>query len=129
VAVFPKEINRWTRAAGEALATARATPADLDAYRADVESGQAQLWEIPGDPVSYVLTRVEQDTAGNLELVIVAGAGQNAAETIEWFNELASKAGIPSIRAHINRPGLARIFERQGYTLDEWVMRTRTDGQ
>lgn len=128
MAVHPAQVA-WSPEAGASLARARATEADLAAYRADVEAGQAQLWQIPGDPVSYVLTRVERDSAGALELVIVAGAGQNAAATIEWFTRLARAQRIPSIRAHINRPGLARIFEQQGYTLDEWIMRARTDGQ
>lgn len=119
----------WSQEAGASLARARATAADLEAYRKDVNQGMAQLWRIPGDPVSYVLTRVERDSAGALEMVIVAGAGCNAADTIQWFTNLAKAERIPSIRAHINRPGLTRIFEQQGYTLDEWIMRARTDGQ
>lgn len=129
MAVFPEQISEWTAEAAASLARARATAADLQAYQQDVTAGTAQLWRIPGEPVSYVVTRVERDSAGTLELVIVAGAGQNAAATISWFTGLARREGIPSIRAHINRPGLTRIFERQGYTLDEWIMRARTDGQ
>ncbi|MFL1484898.1 hypothetical protein [Marinobacter sp. LN3S78] len=128
MAVHPSQVT-WSPEAAASLAAARATPADLEAYRRDVERDLAHLWRVPGEPVSYVLTRVEQDSAGSLEMVIVAGAGQNAPDTIEWFTDLARRNGIPSIRAHINRPGLTRIFERQGYTLDEWIMRARTDGQ
>lgn len=129
MAVHPTQVDQWCPEAEASLSRARATPGDLEAYRADVADGLAQLWRVPGEPVSWVLTRVEQDMAGDLEMVIVAGAGQNAPDTIGWFTELARLQGIPTIRAHINRPGLTRIFERQGYHLDEWIMRARTDGQ
>ena len=128
MAIHPEKIT-WTKEAGEALAQARATPADLAVYRADTESGTAQLWRIGGAKVSYVLTRVEQDQSGARELVIVAGAGQKAAHTIRWFTELAAGAGIETIRAHINRPGLQRMFEASGFKLEEWIMRANTHGR
>lgn len=129
MAVLPQQVNEWSQQAAASLQRARMTPADLEHCRQDVAEGTAQLWRIPGEPVSYVITRVEEDAAGNQEMVIVAGAGKNAAETIGFFTELASRNQIPSIRAHINRPGLQRIFERQGYHLSEWIMRANTHGR
>lgn len=128
MAVTAEKIS-WTEEAGRFLATARATPADLAQWQEDVQAGTAQLWQFSGDFKSYVLTRVEEYHGGQLEMVIVAGAGKNSREVIAWVTKLAKDHGIPTIRAHINRPGLCRIFQKQGYHLDEWVMRTKTDGQ
>ena len=126
---FTAQKVAWCDRAAEYLERARATPADLQQWRQEVADNQAQLWKITGGFESYVLTRVEEYATGALEMVIVAGAGEHAREVIRWATQLARENGIPSVRAHINRPGLQRIFEREGYHLAEWVMRIQNNGQ
>lgn len=126
---FTAEKVAWSQEAAEYLGKARATAADLEEWRNQEASGEAQLWRFSGDFTSYLLTRVEEDSAGRLEMVLVAGAGENARAVIAWATDLARAHQISSIRTHINRPGLRRIYETAGWHLAEWVMRISTDGQ
>ncbi|WP_342632493.1 hypothetical protein [Marinobacter alkaliphilus] len=121
------EIVAWNRQAAEALALARATPADLDEWRQEVAEGLAQLWQITGESTGYLLTRVEQDRAGRRELVLVAGAGNNARAVIAWAGDLADRHGL-DMRTHIERRGLERLYQRAGWHRSEIVMR-RNYGQ
>jgi hypothetical protein len=113
----------WNPEAERALKKANASKGDLQAWRAEVDSGQAQLWQVAGDSVGYLLTRVERYPNGEDELVLVAGAGTNCRPLISWAMKLAASHGIRSIRTHIKRPGLQRIYESLGWHLSERVMR------
>lgn len=112
-----------------ALARARATPEDLAEWRAEHRQGLVQLWRFTGDSAGYLLTRVEEAPGGRRELVLIAGAGVNARPVIRWARTLAERHGFDSIRTHINRPGLRRIYEAQGWHLAEWIMRVNINGR
>lgn len=113
----------WGPLASKALARARASKGDLEQWRQEVERGEAQLWRIDGEAVGYLLTRVERYHNGEDELVLVAGAGTNCRPLIAWAMQLAATHGVRSIRTHITRPGLQRIYENLGWHLAERVMR------
>lgn len=118
----------WNPVAEKALKKARATKADLSNWKQEVSEGTAQLWQVSGDSVGYLLTRVETYAGGEDEMVLVAGAGTNCRPLITWAMNLARSHGIRSIRTHITRPGLQRIYENLGWQLAERVMRIKTDG-
>lgn len=113
----------WGPEASAALKRANASKGDMQQWRADVDAGTAQLWHIAGDANGYLLTRVETYANGEDELVLVAGAGTNCRPLIAWAMKLAEQHGIRSIRTHIKRRGLQRIYESFGWELAERVMR------
>lgn len=94
----------------------RAAHGDMAAIRADVESGAAVLWQGAGSSPGWIVTREEGD-----ELVIVAGVGRNARPVLEFIRDQAAAAGM-TVRTHIKRPGLQRMYERLGFTERERVM-------
>jgi len=111
----------WCDQAAEALhAAARG---DLDLIAAECAHQISDLWRVEGRAEGWLVTRQEPG-----ELVIVAAAGRNCRPVIRHITDRAIAAGL-RIRTHITRPGLRRIYEAQGFTLDELVMRRRPDGQ
>lgn len=112
----------WTDEAGHALeGSARG---DLDWIRREVEQGVSDLWRVVTDQGGgYVVTRQEPS-----ELVIVAAAGSNCRPVIRHITRRALAAGL-GLRTHIQRAGLRRIYEWEGWGLDELVMRIRPHGQ
>lgn len=119
---------KWSPDVARALKRANASKGDLITWRREIDSGEAQLWHLAGDAQGYLMTRVERYANGEDELVLVAGAGCNARPAITWAMKLAADHGIRSIRTHIKRPGLQRIYENFGWELAERVMRF-TNGQ
>lgn len=119
----------WSPDAEAALSTANATPADLALWREQRGREEVQLWQFTGDSEGYLLTRVEQTADEGRELVLIAGAGVNARPVLRWVTELAQRHGFTSIRTHIKRAGLQRIYEAQGWHLAEKVMRVNIHGR
>lgn len=112
----------WTDAIGQALESA--ARGDLAEIRAEVEQGISDLWAWQHSAgTGFMVTRQECK-----ELVIVVGAGTGCRPVIEHVTRRALAAGL-GLRTHIQRPGLRRIYERQGFALDELVMRIRPHGQ
>lgn len=100
---------------------AKAAGNDLDIIKAEVMENKAQLWALSGAAKGYVVTRVESYDSYK-ELVIVLGVGSGAKAGIEWVKRLAKSYGIESIRTHIKRPGLARMYKAAGFYQREIVM-------
>lgn len=115
----------WGLNAEKGLQRAAGSPVDLAAIKEEVVKGESQLWEIKSSLASgYVVTRVEEITRGGpLEMVIVLGEGAGAKEVIPELMTMARNYGIETIRTHIKRPGLKRIYERLGWKQSEIVMR------
>lgn len=112
----------WSPEIGQALAGA--ARGDLDVIRAEVEHGVSELWHAQHDQGGgYVVTRQEDK-----ELVIVAASGTGCRPVIQHITRRALAAGL-GLRTHIQRPGLRRIYEWEGWALDELVMRIRPHGQ
>jgi hypothetical protein len=112
---------QWNADAERALS--RVEGLDLGDVKREVLEGIAQLWEC-GDGTQiemYAVTRVEKHSKGK-EWVWLACAGRN-------FHRFAS-AGLMaahgyglSIRVHVRRPGMRRIYERLGFAPDALTMR------
>lgn len=86
-----------------------------------VALGVAELWQI--EQTSYLVTRVEHTADDKRELVFVAGAGENAAEVIEYFKEKAKKSGVKTMRLHSNLKGMIRLVRKSGFVPVETVYR------
>lgn len=104
----------WSDEAERVLAPAAF--GDMDWIRAEVLEGIADLWQLGGSAAGFLVTRQEGG-----ELVLVAGAGRNAAGVIRHCLGLARANGL-TVRAHIRRAGMKRIYERAGFRLREVVM-------
>lgn len=89
----------------------------------EVEEGISQLWHCTGDDGSggYVVTRLEQRPSGR-EWVLVAGVGRGFRQFAPLFLNAAREAGV-RIRAHVNRPGMVRMYDRLGFHISEYVLR------
>lgn len=104
----------WCADAEAALAPAAF--GDMPIIRAEVLAGECDLWRITGESAGWVVTRQELG-----ELVIVLGAGRNCLPVIRHITARA-KAGGLTVRTHIRRKGLQRIYERAGFKARELVM-------
>lgn len=92
---------------------------DLEIIKAQVKSGIAQLWRCESsNHFAYVVTRVDPGP----ELCIVAGEGSGFMEFIPHFVAVAKRSGA-TIRTHVQRRGLIRLWSRFGLVLDEYVLR------
>ena len=94
----------------------------------EVEEGISQLWhcaDAADGGRGYVVTRLEQRPSG-VEWVFVAGVsvGKSACfyKFIDVFINAALEAGVP-IRAHVNRRGMVRMYDRIGFRVSEYVLR------
>lgn len=97
--------------------------ADMAIIRAQVENGIAQLWRYSAaDGGGYIVTRVDQQGKGP-ELVIVLGEGRGLHDVVPQFIEAAQSLNIKSIRTHVKRQGLIRMYARHGFEVDEYVLR------
>lgn len=90
----------------------------------EVEEGVSQLWHCSDADGGngYVVTRLEQRDSGR-EWVFVAGVGRGFYKFVQHFIEAARAAGLP-IRAHVNRRGMVRMYDRIGFRVSEYVLRS-----
>lgn len=111
------------------MVAANATPYDVALWRDQLTRDEVQLWRFTGGSDGYLLTRIEATADDARELVLIAGAGVNVRPVLRWVRELAERHGFNSIRTHIKRPGLQRIYEALGWHLSERVMRVNIHGR
>ena len=87
--------------------------------RFEVENEISQLWKCEsGGLFGYAITRIEQDENGNFELVLVAGTGSGLLYFADYFIQFAD-ANEMTVRAHIVRKGLIRMFAKLNFTIAE----------
>lgn len=115
----------------EILAAMHGDPlASLAEFRGWVSEGAAILWDFhsDGQRIGCALVTAVR-LAGHNQAVIVAGHSQaTTAELRQAMRLLVEQLqGFDSIRTHIQRPGLARLWRRLGFEQTEIVMR-RTNG-
>ncbi len=101
----------WSQRAASILQPA--LDGNSDTIKAEVENGQAELWEIDKD--SFMITRLETYQGRRSQLVLVAGAGQNADGVLAVYCDVAKKHNL-IIRVHTIKPYMPRIFRRNGFT-------------
>lgn len=92
----------------------------LDVIKAEVIAGESVL--LRAAPDGFFVARHEQDIN---EIVLVLGEGRNMKKWLPVFIEWAKAQGAATIRTHIKRPALKRIYERAGWEQSEIVMQTR----
>lgn len=91
---------------------------DIDDIRSEVIGGLSTVWKVTGEGVAgFVVLRVDGS-----ELVIVCGEGQGAKFVIPWIMETARQHNL-TVRTHVKRRGLVRMWQRYGLCLDEYVLR------
>lgn len=99
----------------------------LDVLEDEVNDGKATLFEAFGKLnliKGHVVTRIEEIQGYGKELVIVAAAMQekdSVKSFLPWFEKYGEKLGCESVRMHSTKHGMWRIFEREGYNLQERV--------
>lgn len=92
---------------------------DLEIVKKQVKSGVAQLWECVSDKnYGLVVTRID---TGN-EWCIVLGEGSGFFEFVPFFLSVAEKKGL-TIRTHVKRKGLIKMWSKVGLSLSEYVLR------
>jgi hypothetical protein len=89
----------------------------------EVLEGVSQLWHCTDADGNggYVVTRLERRPSG-LEWVMVAGVGCGFHKFAQVFIDTALQMGVP-VRAHVNRPGMVRMYDRIGFRVSEYVLR------
>lgn len=86
---------------------------------ADIRADRARLLRYQDG--SRAVVRLEVTPTGSRELVLVAGAGKGYREKVAELVEFASAQGW-TLRAHTNRPGIARMLAGLGFVEAERVM-------
>lgn len=110
------ERQPWSAQAEQGLRVS--VGADLAAIRGEVNAGISKLWRCrSATAAGWIVTREEPG-----ELVIVCGEGSGFFEFAPWFVERARAAGL-TIRTHVQRPGLIRMWRRLGVNFDHYVLR------
>ena len=128
VPVEVREVTGFDLDALAAMKKAGASEGDLVLWRQQLPRHLVQLWRVQGEAEGWLLTRVDTLAEGTDELVLLAAAGVNARPVIRWARRLAADHGLASIRTHIKRPGLQRLYEAEGWHLAERVMRISAHG-
>lgn len=107
----------WNDDAERALK--RSAGPDMAQIRAEVQQGMAGLYrcEAGGQLDGRVVLRLE-----GTELVIVLGEGRNAKKWAGIIEDYARHIGATTLRTHIQRRGLKRIYEGIGWKQREIVM-------
>ncbi|MCL1072994.1 hypothetical protein [Shewanella dokdonensis] len=101
---------------------APALGSDLRIIQREVKQGLAQLisW---GDGEFYTVLRGETAATGN-ELVIVGGAGKNAAKWTALIHQQARAQGFKTVRLHTLKPdAMLRLGKGLGYHKAETILR------
>ncbi len=108
---------RWSADAEDGLRVAAGD--DLDIIKGEVVAGISRLWKCSSESSeAFIVTRIDDKT----EVCIVAGEGAGFAEFIPAFVGWWREQGY-SIRVHVQRKGLIRLFERVGIQFDHYVLK------
>lgn len=93
---------------------------DADIVIDEVNAGRAKM--LAYDDGSRIVVRLEQYATQAPELVIVAGAGEDAPGKVAALCDTADRWGW-SVRFHTKRPALGRMLARLGFHESERVYR------
>lgn len=90
---------------------------DADWIRREVNRGISALYKCADD--GYIVLRYERDQE---EVALVLGEGKNLKKWVPIVEELSRKWGAKTIRTHIQRPGIKRLYESLAWRQREIVM-------
>ena len=108
---------RWSDEAGAGLEIA--ARGDLEIIKKEVLSGISRLWECTSHSShAFIVTRVDDE----VEVCIVAGEGSGFMEFIPALVKFWRDQGY-TIRTHVKRRGLIKMYEKVGIRFDEYVLR------
>ena len=79
------------------------------------DTGAAAVLLMSGDAAGLVVIWAEITEQQNRELVIGLGAGTGARHWIPWAVQFAAQNGARSVRTHCKRPGLIRLYHKNGF--------------
>ena len=107
----------WCQKAEEGLIVSLGD--DLGVIRLEVQKGIARLWSCESESGGgYIVSRMDDLN----EICIVAGEGKGFYEFMPVFLDWCRQQGC-SVRTHVKRKGLIRMWKKLGVTLDEYVLR------
>ena len=115
-------LKSWPEWADDLLLPAAGSRACLDEAREAVEAGRAGLLQVSGGMGGLVVMRMEAMPDGSTEAVFWLGAGRGLVAALPYLVDYARRHGADTCRAHVQRPGLKRMYERAGWRLREYVM-------
>lgn len=105
----------WRDSIESQLLKAAGSKAVMKEIIEEIKAGLASLWAFAGPRhCGYAVTRIESVKWGK-EFVIVLGQGLGAKDAINKLLCYALEKGCNSVRVHVKRPGLMRIFGRFGF--------------
>lgn len=115
------KLEAWSEAAARELL--RATSQEvLPLIRSEVERGVSQLYHCQDDYSDcYIVTRME---AAPVEWCFVAAAGHGCMKYARMFVAEGKARGI-SMRCHVVKDSLLRLWGRLGFEVSEQVLRVR----
>lgn len=90
---------------------------DMALIRKEVQQGCAELYKCGSD--GYLVIRYEADVR---ELVVVLGEGRCFKKWLPVIEDHARERGALTMRTHIKRPGLKKLYEDIGWHQQEIVM-------
>lgn len=95
---------------------------DLESIKNEIKSGECVAFCFSGSDYDFkVVLRVEEINNKN-ELVLVLGAGHGMVDAINDFLHFAKINNCETIRTHVKRRGLVKIWESLGFQIQETVM-------
>jgi|GEM_PF-2578826 len=121
------EKSQWNGQSASHLILACDDDYTLDDLAVDVQKGELSLFKVYQNKnhCASMVLRLENNTNAK-ELVVVALGGRfKGGSLIEnlssFWDDLAIKNGAGKIRAHVSKKGMAKMMERVGGVLSEYV--------
>lgn len=106
----------WNKKAADVLRPAFG--GDENIIRAQVETGECELFHLPG--AGYFITRIEVYPDYS-ELVVVALAGERMLHLLDVAKTIKDVGGVDRVRIHTERPGFFKLLAEIGFTETERV--------
>lgn len=116
---------KWTTANAFHLMKACSDDYTINDLAYDVQRGAATLCNIYEQGIHCASMVLRLD---GKELVVQAVGGKNTSgdliqQLCDYWDQLAKNNGAHTIRAHVSRKGMAKLMERAGGNLSEFVYR------
>ena len=123
--------EKWNTGAAMHLMPACDDDYTINDLAFDVQNDSCSLFHMyeAGKHVASMVLRLESNSSGK-ELVVVCLGGKTASGSLidkisEFWDNLAKKNDTNTIRAHVSNKGMARLMERAGGKLTEYVYKRR----
>lgn len=88
----------------------------------EIESGDSVAFCLSGIDFDIKLVLRVEEFNGENELVLVLGAGYGMIDAVDDFLHFAKLNNCKTIRTHVKRRGLIKLWESLGFQIQETVM-------